>query len=198
MEPIVTSEERELVLLLKQGNAAAFNQLYKRHGRWIFARLKGLIHHREIVEELHQDVFLKVWEGRDRIDPDVAFQAILTRTARSIAIDFYRKAVRDQRLREQLIRSATELYDHLNDLVEFNETNHALSAAIEKLPAQRRQVFLLVKMEGKSYQYAASHLGVSLSTIKDHMAKATAFIRRELIQYNPSVFFALIISALFK
>lgn len=196
MEPIISLEERELVLLLKQGNAAAFNQLYKQHGRWVFARLKRLIHQREAVEELHQDVFLKVWEGKERIDPDVAFQAILMRTTRSIAIDFYRKAVRDQQLRQQLIKSASELYDHLNDLIEFNETNDALLAAIEKLPAQRRQVFLLVKMEGKSYQYAASHFGVALSTIKDHMAKATTFVRRELVQYNPSVFFALIVSVL--
>ena len=78
------------------------------------------------------------------------------RTAKSISIDYYRKAIRNEKLKAQLINAATELYNHLHELIDFKETNTAINTAIAKLPPQRLQIFTLIKLEGKSYEYGAS------------------------------------------
>jgi len=59
-----------------------------------------------------------------------------------------------------------------------------LERAIEQLPPQRRKVFLLCKMQGKTYAEAASELQISHYTVKEHIAKASRFIR-EYVRLQP-------------
>ncbi|MBB5438160.1 RNA polymerase sigma-70 factor (ECF subfamily) [Pedobacter sp. AK017] len=191
-------DERDLLLRLSEGDFDAFNHFYKRYGKIVFARLKSLIHEQEITEELHQDTFLKIWEHRASLNTMVPFQAIIMRTAKSIAIDYYRKAIRDDKLKKQLISTATELYHHLDELINFNETNTAINTAISKLPPQRLKIFTLIKLEGKTYEYAATKFGVSLSTIKDHMAKAMKFLRDEMAREHPETLFLLVAATLIR
>lgn len=191
-------DERHLLLRLREGDFNAFNHLYKIYSRPVFARLKSLVHKQEITEELHQDTFLKVWEHRASLNELVPFQAILMRTARSIAIDYYRKAIRDEKLKNQLISTATELYHHLEELIDFQDTSTAINAAISKLPPQRLKIFTLIKLEGQSYEYAATKYGVSLSTIKDHMAKSMKFLREEMAREHPEALFLLVTLTLLR
>lgn len=192
------TDEKDLLLKLKEGDRDAFNHLYQLYSRPVFARLKSLVHQQTITEELHQDTFLKVWESRTSLNAEVSFQTILMRTAKSISIDYYRKAIRNEKLKAQLINAATELYNHLDELIDFKETNTAINTAIAKLPPQRLKIFTLIKLEGKSYEYAASEFGVSLSTVKDHMAKAMKFLRDEMAREHPEALFLLVASTLLR
>lgn len=189
-------DETDLLMQLREGDVQAFDRLYERYAKDIFRRIKSLVQDQAITEELHQDVFMKVWENRAKL-PDVSFEAVLLRTAKSISIDFYRKAVRDRHMTERLITISTELYNQVEDLIDFNETNDALKAAIAKLPPQRRKIFSTCKLEGKSYEEAAAEFGVSLSTVKDHMAKARQFIREEMARHHPTVLCLMVVEAVF-
>jgi len=65
------------------------------------------------------------------------------------------------------------------DPIQFlqEEKANLLESAIQQLPAQRQQVFRLCKLEGKSYKEASELLGISVSTISDHIVKATKSIK---------------------
>lgn len=52
---------------------------------------------------------------------------------------------------------------------------------MDRLPAQRRQVYTLCEIEGRSYQEVSILLGISESTISDHVLKANKFIRAQFI-----------------
>lgn len=190
-------DEAELLARLREGDTKAFDCLYERYAKDIFRRIKSMVQDQAITEELHQDVFMRVWEGRARLRSDTSFQAVLLRTAKSISIDFYRKAIRDRQLSEKLIRISTELYNQVEDLIDFNETNEALQVAISKLPPQRRKVYSLCKLEGRSYEEVAAQFGVSISTVKDHMAKARQFIRDEMARHHPTVLCLLVSEVIF-
>lgn len=180
------TDEKDLLLRLREGNHKAFSKLYERYANLVYNRIKRLVHVHEFAEELAQDVFLQIWERREMLGIEISFQVIVLRYAKSTAINFYRKAVRDSQLKEQLILSGTELYEPLETEINFNETNAILNAAISRLPPQRQKIFILCKLEGKSYEYAATQFGISVGTIKDHMAKAMRTLRQELSN-NPSV-----------
>ncbi|WP_316838945.1 RNA polymerase sigma factor [Pedobacter gandavensis] len=180
MPKILPEVEKELLVKLKSGDQKAFNVLYQAYERKIYYNLRKLVHIPEVVGELHQDVFLKVWNKREELNPDMPFEGFLVCIARNCAIDFYRKAARDKKLTDQLALQMTEVHDPIADSIALKETNQALEDAINKLPPQRGLVFRRVKMEDQSYENAAGYFGVSKGTIKDHMAKALLFLRREI------------------
>src|SRR5690606_14134059 len=134
MEPLNPTDERELLLRLRAGDYAAFDQLYQSYRKLIFYKFNKMVQIPEIVEELHQDVFMKAWEHREKIKEDIPFRIFLLHMAKNIAINFYHKAARDKTIRDQLMQTSTELYTPIDELVAFNESNEALASAIAKLP----------------------------------------------------------------
>lgn len=177
--------EKALLIALKNSDQAAFEQLYHRYKRPIYYNLHKLVHLREVAEELTQDTFLKVWQQRRILDVEKSFQAFLRRIAGNLAVDFYRRAAQDKKLREHLLNFATEHYDPVEIHMNLRENHTAIHVAMEKLPPRRREVFALCKLEGKSYAEAAQLLGISAGTVNDHIVKATKFLREELLRNNP-------------
>ncbi|WP_187443961.1 RNA polymerase sigma factor [Sphingobacterium phlebotomi] len=172
-------QEKTLLLALKQGNEAAFDQIYETYKHRIFHNLKRMIKIPEVVNELHQDIFLKLWQYRARIDENQPLASYLFTIAKNVAIDFYKKAEKEQQLKENLLRHMELQQDDIENYIRHNETKELLEKLINKLPAQRQKVFRLIKLENQTYEYAATHFGVSVGTIKDHMAKAIRFLQTE-------------------
>ncbi|WP_316838287.1 RNA polymerase sigma factor [Pedobacter nutrimenti] len=177
---ISLNNEQDLLLRLKSNDQAAFNELYRKYERKIFYNLSKLVHSNHIAAELHQDVFLKVWQSRSQLNTELPFEAFLVTIAKNMAIDFYRSTSRNKKLMDHLISLMTELHDPITDLMEAKDYRMILENAVSKLPPQRQLVFRYIKLEDKSYENAAVYFGVSVGTIKDHMAKAMAFLKEEM------------------
>lgn len=196
MKRYPATDEKDLLLQLRDGDYTAFDTLYNTFAKKLLHKLERLVLLPEVAEELHQEIFMAIWVERERL-PEVPFQSILFRKASNLTADFYRKASRDHRLHEQLIASSTELYDELEEHLNFKETNDLVMAAIARLPEQRQKVFISVKLEGKSYEEVADEFGVSVSTIKDHMTKALKSVRTELSNQYPSTLFLVLSATIF-
>lgn len=195
MKRYPATDEKDLLLQLRDGDYTAFDALYNTFAKKLLHKLRRLVLLPEVAEELHQEIFMAIWVERERL-PEVPFQSILFRKASNLTADFYRKASRDHKLREQLIANSTELYDELEEHLNFKETNDLVMAAIAKLPEQRQKVFVRVKLEGKSYDEVANEFGVSVSTIKDHMTRALKSVRAELLNQYPSILFLIVSSTI--
>lgn len=190
------TDEKDLLQKLRDGDYTAFDTLYNTHAKKLLHKLNRLVLLPEVAEELHQDIFMAIWTDRERLPLDIPFQSVLYRKANNFTADFYRKASRDLKLQEQLIAGSTELYDELEEHLNFKETNDLVMAAIAKLPEQRQKVFMRVKLEGKSYEEVANEFGVSVSTIKDHMTKGLKSVRAELLNQYPSILFLIVSSTI--
>jgi RNA polymerase sigma-70 factor (family 1) len=176
--------ERELLLLLTGGDENAFEEIYHMYSHRIYGNLIKLVKSEALAQELLQDTFIKVWEHKHSIDPEQSFRAYLFSIAQNLVYDFYRKAARDKQLRQELLTTAAIFYEHIEETL-LGDTNEALlQKAIENLPPQRRQVFILCKLEGKSYNEVSSLLGISTSTISDHIVKATRHIKEIIAKEN--------------
>ena len=180
MTNIPPTEEKILLSRLREGDEHAFTVLYRSYVNMVFRRIKRVVHVHDIAEELTQDVFYYIWAQRQKIQPDTPFVAVVIQSAKSIAINFYQKAIREHELREALIIAGSEAYNPVEEEVLYNETQALITAVVAKLPPQRQLVFTKCKLEGRRYEDVAAELGVSVGTIKDHMAKAMRFIKQEL------------------
>lgn len=163
---------------LKAGNEHAFKEVYQHFSPRLYGNLLKLVKSEEMARELLQEVFLRIWEKRAYIDPEKSFRSYLFQITENLAYDFFRKVAMDKKLLAHMVSVATESYDQVNDLLMRKEYSDLLQSAIEALPPRRRQIFRLCKLDGKSYEETARLLGISISTISDHIVKATRFIRR--------------------
>ena len=170
-------DEKNILLELIEGSEYAFEQIYRLHSSRLFGRLLKLVKSDVQAEEILQNVFLQIWVNRRSIDPEKSFRSFLFKIAENKVYDFFRKVTRDKNLESKLIALATDNHRIIESFKSGDENLAILQKAIEGLPPQRQQVFRLCKLEGKSYREVSEMLGISASTISDHIVKGTKSIR---------------------
>ncbi len=180
MSPYDTFDDNKLTTLLKQGDQQAFAVLYHRFSQRIYTNLRKLLKNDILAEEFLQDVFVKVWEKREQLNYEISFRAYLYRISENLVRDFFRKAARDQQMISKLIKAATELSADLHDDYILKEEKSLFSKAIESLPPKRKKIYTLCKIEGRSYDEVSQLLGISITTINDHIVKATKSIQKHI------------------
>ena len=176
-------QEREVLMRLLKGDELAFEKIYREYSPRLYGKLFKLLKSVPHTEEILQDVFLKVWEYRASIDPEKSFRAFIFKIAENKVYDFFRKNSRNKKFETELIALSTTNFQVLEEFVSDDVKTVMLEKAIQTLPPQRQQVFRLCKLEGKSYKEVSELLGISVSTISDHIVKATKAIRAYLQNY---------------
>jgi RNA polymerase sigma-70 factor (family 1) len=177
---IRATDEKVLLDQLVQGDAPAFTALYEKYSLKLYANILRLVKSEDTAKEILQDLFLKIWELRTQIDPERSFRSFLYKIAGNLVYDHFRKVSRDKRLSDSLLYMLEEQYSHLEESVIYNESLELINAAISQLPEMRRRVYVLGKIEGQTYEEISSQLGISHSTISDHIVKANRFIKAYL------------------
>lgn len=157
------------------------------YSKQLYLTIFRLVKSDKIAEELLQELFVKLWEKRGGLTIQSNIGGYLNRMGANLVFDFYRKATKDQLAKEQLIAFfSDEQTDHqpAQELETEADTVNQLVTLMEQLPPQRKKVFELCKIQGKSYQEAGQQLGISVSTVNDHIVKATRLLRTQLIERN--------------
>ncbi len=172
--------QANLLTDLRADSYEAFYAIYNDLGPIIASKLLQIVKDPNVAEDLHQETFLKLWASRGQIPKESNLKAYIFTIAKNLSIDFFRKVAKDRKLQQEIFQHLTITYEHVDALIQSQENAEIFQKILNLLPPQRKQVFLLIKMEGKSYQEVADFYGVSLSTIKDHMAKAMKLVKAQL------------------
>lgn len=171
------STDAELIFSLKAGDSSAFSILYNRHKQSLAANLLKLLKSEELTFDLLQDLFLKVWENRNQINPEKSFGGYLFTIAENMVADYYRRAARDTKMQLAIMQSTTEIYSYIEENLLFRENSALLREAVALMPTQRRKVFTLCKLEGKSYKEIEEIMGINAKTINSHLFQAGKFLK---------------------
>ena|SRR2546423_12406650 len=193
------NQDSILLSRLQIGDKEAFTQLYTLYSERLYIDLIRLVKSEQMAEEIVQDVFTIIWEKRKTIDIHQSFRSYIYRIGENKVADFFRKVRRDKEMYAQVKRIATEQYTHIEEELLSEKNSEFLKKAIASLPPQRKQIFELCKLEGKSYNEVSSLLGISTSTINDHIVKATKSIREFFYcnrQYSSSLLIFMILKDL--
>lgn len=190
--------ELEYLQRFKDGDQHAFIYFYDAFKLPIYRKLLKMVRIEDLAEELTQDVFVRVWDKRALIDPHQSFKSYLYRIAQHKLYDFYRKVARDERLQEEIRQLVTKEHNPTDELVFLKETQNILDQAISSLPDQQRQIYILCKIEGKSYKEVALLLGISVNTISTHMTRASKKIQEFMTKYQHLIIISGICSTFFK
>jgi RNA polymerase sigma-70 factor (family 1) len=189
------SEIKNLVMLLKAGSEPAFNKLYTALGKIFYKKIFAMVKDDEVAEDILQHLFMKVWQKRSVLDPERSFKAYLGTIAQNLVYDYLRKVTSNKKIIETILITAVDFYSHTEENLISKETTEIINQAINELSPQRKQAFILCKIEGKSYDETSKLMGVSVATVNSHMVKSLRFLKDYLMK-NPDIAIIFIIGVL--
>ena len=165
---------------LRQTDPAAFiEQLFKAFYAPLGAVVYRVVPDRAVVEDILQDVFLRLWQGLADLPAIDSYRAYLTRMGLNAALRYQQRSQRQVAWDDASPATTPVAPDALADL-HAAETAAAVQAALAQLPPQCRVVFELSRYEELSYQQIAEALEISPKTVENQMGKALRILRREL------------------
>lgn len=171
----------ELVVLIQKDDKLAFYQIYERYCKKLYWFVIKFIKQKEDAEEIVQEVFVKIWESRGKIDAFSSFESFLFTMAYNTTISMLRKKATETKYIDYI--KSLQHIDNSPDLINeihFKELNARLQSLLEQLTARQREIFKLSREEGLSHDEIAKKLDISVNTVKKHMTNTLAFLRSQI------------------
>ena len=176
--------DKNIVKKFKEGDAEAFDVIYRSFSRKLFHFALGLLKDKDIAEDLVQEVFVMLWEKRGQVDPKLNFDNyIFTITYNSIR-KFFRNKSTETKVIDLLVKDSPEMIESIYGTVIYNEMLDRANKIIETLPPKRKRVYKLSRQEGLKIKEIADKLNISTRTAENHLAKALKYLREELSEIS--------------
>ena len=178
MKIIPITSEQELLRKLRDGDEAAFNQLYHLYARRLSSKLIYLLKSEQLAQDVLQDIFVKIWTNRETLDPELSFGALLHKMASNLSKNIFRRNLYDQLMRSKVNQDIG--YNPIEDADNASQVKSLLDMALSKLTPRQREVYVMHKLEGRSYQEISDLLKISASAINHHIQEASKQLKLAL------------------
>jgi len=183
-------DDGTLMLRYREGDVRAFEVLYQRHKAPLYRYLLRLSHSPETANDLFQEVWGKLIASRERYEVRAQFNTFLFRIAHNCAMDHFRRAGSSRanattdidELAEQLPGAPT---DRPESQAAASQLQEDFSQALDALPAEQRNAFVLYEESGLSLEEIGKASGVSMETAKSRLRYAVAKLRTALGKHRP-------------
>lgn len=179
--------QQQLINGIKKGDVVAFEELYKQYYVFLCMIAEHIVRNPSDAEEIVSDVFVKLWNIREKIEITTSIKAYLVKAVHNTSINFLEKSKMTNELTDCLNNSDYKLLawdsDYpLGQLFE-KEIMNILDHGINTLPDACREIFILSRNENMKYSDIAGKLGISVNTVKTQMKIALARLRETLKDY---------------
>jgi len=190
-EEVEHLEDLALIARFNTGEADALGELVKRHGRAVYSFIYRFLGTDSAIDDVYQEVWIRVIRSVARFKGGSRFTTWLFQITRNICIDTLRKRKRRGKMLSLEDSRGTDGEGSLRDLltasgpsvgemVSSQEFQESLTEAIQKLPEDQREVFLLRRNTALTFDEISELSGVPRNTVKSRMRYALQNIRRNL------------------
>ncbi len=175
MDQDLIYNESELLGKVASGDQKAFTTLVDYYWNRVYSHALAYSKSVTRAQEITQDVFLKVWHKREALTEVRDFKSYLFILGKHHIISSMRKKL-ESLTGEDLLETSEDIYIPDRQL-EYKETWNRIQEGIEKLPAVRKVIFKMSRLEGLSYDEIARSSNISKNTVKEHIVLALNFLR---------------------
>lgn len=180
MAAFSTLTDTELLSLLKDGDSAAFTEIYNRYWKKLFTVAGNKIKDLDDAEEIVQDIFVALWNRRERLQVTGTLGAYLAVSVKYKVIKALDKRYHQQQYADYSRHTLSLLDDSTQEWLQFDELKSRLSELVASLPEKCRLVYQLSRDSGYSQKQIAEELNISEKTVEAHMGKALKALRTGL------------------
>jgi RNA polymerase sigma-70 factor, ECF subfamily len=175
--------EREPVDRIR--NKADFEHLFRSHYSTLCSYANNFLRNPDTSEEIVQEVMFKLWINRESIVFDTSARSYLFRAVRNGCLNLLKHMNVREEYKATMEAQVQELHRSREDEMIVSELEQKIREAVDKLPLERRKVFVMSRYEGLTYAEIAARLGISVKTVENQMSSALRFLRTELADYLP-------------
>lgn len=186
--------DEELLERFRSGSARAFEDLMRRHQTPLYNFILRSVRHPQTAEEIHQDAWLRILQGARDFQRASKFTTWAYTVARNLCIDHARKAVLrrhpslEQPSGDEDGPSLGEVLPDRGAAVDRaaigNELQVRIAAAVDALPAEQREVFLMREYSNLQFKEIADIVGAPENTVKSRMRYALERLQQALAEYE--------------
>ncbi|WP_163717304.1 RNA polymerase sigma factor [Mangrovibacterium lignilyticum] len=187
MTETFTPTDAELLSQLKNGDAQALTLLFQRYYQPLCRFVFVFIPENEVAEELSANVFIKLWENRNKITIYYTLRAYLFQSAKNQTFSYLRKRKIDQQSWADEFEPAQEKGHCPEALFIANELNDEFAAVFSRLPQRAQLAFKLHRFDGLKYKEIANVMEISVAAVEKNITTALKILHRELIEEKISL-----------
>lgn len=170
---------------LLNNDSAGLKLLYEEFSNQLLQFAFTIIPLKQVAEEIVEDVFIKIWEKRQRVAKIENLKMYLYITTRNISYSYYRKYHKRKYVGlDELTLPCYQLNVTPEEIMISAQTLQSIQYAINNLSPQCRLIFKLVKEDGLKYKEVAQILQLSPKTVENQMGIALKKIHNALSAYR--------------
>ncbi len=179
---IAALSDENLVILLSKSNKNAFDAMYARYWKLLYAISYNQLGTKEEAEDMVQNVFERIWNNR--FDVRISnLKAYLTVSVRHASLNYIKSQITYRKFQEYLIFQEIEKNYHTEDIVNYSELQRVVNEVLKQLPEKTVSVFRMSRFESKSVRDIASELNLTEKAVEYHITKSLKFIKEQLNVY---------------
>ena len=171
---------QEWVKGLINSDQKALDMRYNFYYPRLYSFAKSFLKVEDDINDILQEVFIKIWENRKNIRNVETFNAYIFTVTKNAVITYFREKTKFSSFESRVREMATTEGFTLNPSLEYEDIKEKVELLIEQLPEKRKQIFKLSRENGLSNKEIAAQLGISIKTVEDHMLYAIRYLREHL------------------
>lgn len=188
--PTVMISDEELFVFnrMVEGDKEAFRFFFEKYYSDLCNLVNLYLHDPVMTEEIVQDIFIYLWEKKEKIKIESSLKSYLLRASKNRSLNYIRNE-----------KTKLDIYSRLNDfdkgtiempdrVLDSNQLREVINASIDSLPERCREIYILGKERSMSYKEISEELGISVKTVEAQMGKALKKLREQLRPYYNDIF----------
>ena len=182
------TDDNHLLIDLKDGSFQAFERLYNMSSGKLYNFIMRISSGNQyMAEEVVQSAFIRVWEVRERVEPESSFISFLCTIAKNLLMNMYQRQTVEYVYNEYLKNTGVDRDSQTEESIDLRFLNEYIDSLAEELPAQRKKIFILSKRQNYTNKEIAEMMGISESTVATQLSLAVKFMREQLMKHYDKI-----------
>ena len=162
---------------LQENDPIAWRELINSYSDRLYAYALSLSSDHDVSSDIIQQVFINLFESKDRLDPKYSLKSFLYRSTYNQFVDNYRKKKSMSILHEQYYNILDQFITN-TDEEDFSKKINLLNDLIRTLPLKTKEVFILSKSDGLTNAEISEILDISIKTVEGNITRAFKLLRK--------------------
>jgi len=157
---------------------SAFKTIFDQY----FDAIRSYVYYRcadeAVASDIAQDVFMRVWEKRERLDPN-SIKPLLYKMANDMFVSEYRKSAVRLSFAKDITVGSGSVSPH--DEMQYEELKRKYADALDGMNPLQRETFLMSRNDELKYAEISERLGISVKAVEKRMSQALSYLKSKLL-----------------
>jgi len=172
--------DTEIIGRIRKGDIGQFESLFRSSYISLVRYAKILIKDQDTAEEIVQDLFVRLWQDKEKIIIKSSLNGYLFRSVHNRCLHYIEHNKVVERHIEEVSNSKSESPENPSDILHYKELQAKIARILDRLPERCGKIFYMSRFEGLKYIEIAKKLSVSVKTVESNMGRALKEFRKEL------------------